>query len=924
MLAAVDAKKTMVTDSGSAHRRSEKSELLATLTIQNTGSSTAKGHFTHLYLLPFKDGDVFGGTWPKFQLTNGTAVAVTFLDAMAVYWTSGCLKSVPAFFRTPDAPNGIDSGSSISVQMFSGGSLPAASSRSTKDFSAGNFAPQVQYTGLDHLDASNGDWTASLTAGISDNLEVKLLGNGSAGAVWKVLSNARQNNTRAHGQLVGQWYCASLENSDGSFNSMRFVCYTMLPYYDSSATKNWMTFSRFQLYKNNSTILRDLWKGNGQTSAECTWSGAGPLWNCASHGLQGGFAVRVSASGRGPAVPANMSATTTYFASVPGPNKFAFATKSQVNGNGVAPNQGSCPGQITPSDGGSGTLSVTSYPLLPYYGALSSAETNGQWSWMQGSGNGSAESTVRMQIDPVYWKASKVFPPYDLSVRPSSSRSETYFPGSWGPVTRCTEESGDRFDIGLAHSWFARWFLTQAAVDEQVVRVVGHVGAQLSINVKNSSTLTVPVVNNGHDGSDYSGMPAKNSAFFWNAHTNSTPSTVNPADSNVYRAGYDQNQWSHMPAMALCAYWMTGSPEYFDTLVHAAINAVCSRNNTAPSIATIDTSNFKLGTSGAGTRNVTIGRTTYYGHVFGDIGSNRLDAWALRDIVGAAAFCPTGRVEYQYLQDLADVTPAMNVGLINALPPYAKTNGLWVIEGPDTAGFQYAPWQAGYYHLALAMAAALREDANAKTALTSALKWPAHVLKISSGWCIASSYQTVRKTATAGAAIIDDDSQWAASGGGNGLIVTWDSSTPTLTIGAFYGYRPTDGDRVMWTPSSTAASFVSRTPSGFSNFKPYYLINCSGATCQITSVKGDARNIVQPGDSGTSGCMQVSPTAAPATGAMSDTSTPGGILFNVYAGCQWAIVAGSTVDTELTNDLRRRVVASGQTFVSDPKWALMT
>lgn len=133
---------------------SPPSSLITTLTLSNaSGSLQAANFVTPMFGHPFKKGDIAGASYPKFELTDGTAVPATIWGKTT--WSDGSWKFAEFMLRVP---NSIAGSGTLTINVKTGGSAPAASARATSDLSAQDL--KIVLTGIDNL--TSGPWTSSL------------------------------------------------------------------------------------------------------------------------------------------------------------------------------------------------------------------------------------------------------------------------------------------------------------------------------------------------------------------------------------------------------------------------------------------------------------------------------------------------------------------------------------------------------------------------------------------------------------------------------------------------------------------------------------------------------------------------------------------------------------------------------------------
>ncbi len=881
-------------------RRRRSATVLSTLKFENHGRNGIEGgSVTQIVGCPFRKGDVPAGSWPQFQLVDGTPVPCTLLSALATSWSDGSLKFVPAMLQMPVA---IGVHKSVTVNVLSGGWLPVPSARSLADFSNG-VAPQVQVDGLDNL---AGTWIMDLTEGIASETKIAQYGNGAAGAVWKVRAKARQGH-RHHKNLVCDFYVASLANPDGSLKGLRILGKVKLPYYDTVAKMNWMSFTRFQLCGDASgALIRDCFGKNFGNARAYNFSWAsGSMFN-ANHGyasMDYAYCTRLTTSG---GLPAGLATGTSYFTGRPTSTTIGFSANAADPSNNV----------ISASDNGSGTHTATPYPYLAYFGSLFTAGPSGTWDFVQGAGTDASDTALSCKVDQKYWRSTGLIPSYDLAIKPTSNKPFYFWPNCSGPVTRYQETTGEREDLGIFPSWYARHFLTQAPVDTQAVRVVSLIGGQFSIGLESARTLTVPCVNNGHkaDGGKYRGMPAPNYQFRWRPGGSQSQGFPNgdTTDPHVQIAGFNQQITNHMPQFNYYPYLVTGEPWHLDMLLEHANSAIYQRY-TPLGQADISSSEYTLG---SGERSLQVAKTApTYGDAIGS-GEQRSNAWASALVAAAAGICPDVNpdcVSYKdYFGDLNSNTWTAAFNIYRALPSYAKSNGLWHVPDGDWPYIDH--WQMAYLGAALSLAVGVTENKHAVMALNGLVKWFDHVVGTFGGWYVGAYMTVVKKGGSSNSPIVGEDNgiafygpniQWQA---GNRFYVT-----------AFSNYTPANGDKIVFADSVSGIGQV--TPAGFSKYTPYYMVNLSGSQFDLATTLGGSPIPVTDSYNGTTGFFFVS-ARPPATGSISGIGTPTSYNTEVAGMLNYAVAVGASVQPATIADLAARNRAAGLQFTSDPKWAM--
>ena len=186
--------------------------IVTTMRLTNpTGTEQTAGFVSKMVGLPFKQGDMPAGDWPLLEV-GGVACPATNWNATT--WPDGSLKLVGCMARIPAA---IPAASFVEVLVKRGGTLDTTPSRTTADLTAADLKTVLQGT----LNLT-GEWTASLNDGVTTG-PVVLLGNGPAGALWRIGSEYRDGSSVAHEQLYQHHFVAGLTNSGGGVAGLRYM-----------------------------------------------------------------------------------------------------------------------------------------------------------------------------------------------------------------------------------------------------------------------------------------------------------------------------------------------------------------------------------------------------------------------------------------------------------------------------------------------------------------------------------------------------------------------------------------------------------------------------------------------------------------------------------------------------------------------------
>ena len=874
-------------------------DLIATFTLENTsGAIQPIGCCDHMRGHPFVEGDLPSGEYPIFKTAIGGTIVPYSITVDNKAWPDGSMEHAGFVFRLPVA---IAASGSLDIEMYSGGTAPASSSRSLTDFATGGLDLNVFVTGQDNL---SGDWTFNLNQGIaaahSDNI---LYADGEAGKYWDILTKARQSGAN-HGQLEGLWCVGALDDASGNLGGIRYFCRVWQPLYNvASPAPQYRSFSAFKV-RNGTTVLRDIMT-TLPAAKTFTWSGSGKILNSSANGFEGGIACKLSTTGT---LPAGLDTTTIYCVATDvrnDPDVFGLAdTFAAPAVDSADPTSGAC---ITPTTSGSGTHTATMYPMVSQFGSLCIAETDGRYSYIQGAGSIATDSTLNYVVDMEYWCRTKTLPPFDLnSYSVASNPTYTYFPGTSGPLTRGTQTTGERNEIAQINTWYARHALNQSAVDEQAVRVIGLIGLHPPAALYDSVTRSIPVANNG----SYSGMPAANNSFRWYGTGNNVSGFTPPSNTNVISQGWAQISSDHWNGFAYYPFLLNAESQFKRSLAEYG-NLGLYQGYTGTGTALVNGSVNRIGFI----RNGTINGVTRAGIFYGEDGARSV-AWAFRDIgsTGIANFHNPSWNDYfdDIVSDCFDGWADYRSMLAASGPAYATAHGLWSEEAGN--GLE-STFQLSYLIGAICLVTGIRKSTAGLTFLTYLTTWPAYVSNTFSPYLV-STYRTIVRQGL-------DEAPYAASDAPISMYnanLSWSSSGSLFTISTLpNGCTLNNGDKFVW---NNAPSDGSPPPTGMSGWTPYYAVNKSGSNFQLSATVGGSP-ISLSNNSGVALVFYL-PSAPPATGSI-DTIIGSGYVASMVATCGWANAIGATVDATFLTALTARLTGTAgyaAAFEADPKYAI--
>ncbi len=902
--------------------------LLSTLTLVNTSGSTQAADFiSPMFGWVFKKGEIPSGTAPIFK--NGSTPQ-PYSWGLQTYWSDDSLKFASFMLRSTAS---IAGSGSLSIGVWSGGTAPSASARTLTEVYSEEL--KVSVVGYGSSLGLSGTWSAWLDNDATDtnNAEQFVYLDGDAGKVWRFLTHmaATQRGT-PHGQLECWHYVAALTATGGGLGGFRYLPCVAQPWYNvdspakairSMTTVQWQHGSgptvvplALQMTAMNFTHVA----GTTGSCVSVNGSGTPTVSDYYSGAIDNVYHIPCYLTTTG-TLPTNLAVDTLYY---------CHGTKNSTTVTfTTSPNGGASARSITGT--GTGTHTINPVATLEHFDRLFMPTVNGTWNFFQGAGSFTADHTVRTKIDIDYWhgdSANKLslLPPHDLALK--GIVTDPPFTYNWVPygIGNLTLNrgggggSGGRPDLGAIMAWQSIDYLRQSANSEKTIRVDAFAGVHDLICVRNNTNHNVVNIR----GAAHTGL-TQFTTIHWYPDTNSAgsaPGFTRPPDANV-TAIFDQGSNAHKPAFFYYAYLRTGEPQFLDCMVEMAIQGTQQINVTARN-----------------TTGTNPGVYTGIGSLWGGSGHERQVAWGHRDLQQAASVCPL------VMPDSSDLFACLNGIATDSLSAmldlaastaimgsYAVTNKMWLFYDPVSAFFVNPGFSRRYMHVAIAFAAGAREDANAITWLQNEADWHAYVVANFGYYCTTSyfDHQTLNFDATliGGKPAISTDAMYAtttpwtcAYNGANNPA--WTFTRASSVNGAVLQ----DGDKFLFNKGAGQGS-TQGLPANYNNDTAYYAINTAGNSCNLTTVAGNAGNIVVPTGSGTVGAAQNAGNSwyvpvtdvAPAVGAENTGySGAGSYMSGKRAAHLWMTALGVTGLSAAITDagLRSGCTGTNAGFIADP------
>lgn len=543
---------------------------------------------------------------------------------------------------------------------------------------------------------------------------------------------------------------------------------------------------------------------------------------------------------------------------------------------------------------------------MAHYTSFFTAGTDGKWDFVQGGGSASADCTVRVQHDKTYFVKSRLVPPYDLTVEPTSSSSVDYRPYGRGPMQRDVGGTGERDDIGILTSWAARHLLTQAAVDERVIRVVGLCSAGWRQLTRRSTTKQIVPCTD--PAASYTGLGTIQTT--WRVRPGLNSGAVAPSvETSMWLSEFEP---SHRPNATYYPYLVTGEPQYLDLMVEQANGLLLSAvpGSSSMNTATTLTKSTLRTNSDFGDRDVVIGGTTYKGggYWFTD-GLLRVPAWGTRDIAQAAAVypdtCPWGTETRKYLRDvMAALYTSANV-YNNARAQAWRDSGMFNFDSRDGSE---APWCHAYMSLSICHQANILPSTDAATFRAHIGRYWSRAEELMDIGC-AMAYTALHYDESGNRVEDMEDMVFEV-----GSTLTFSTSTNRATVSGNPGsWVPTNGDVFAFSSFRDADKPFSEA----TDYRRLYAANCSSNTFQLSATPGGSV-ITVTSNAVVTGFYCRLANFAPHY-SFENVSSPAAYVSNIRGSIRMHEASGDSFINAARVDADARLVTAGVTFTSDPK-----
>lgn len=547
---------------------------------------------------------------------------------------------------------------------------------------------------------------------------------------------------------------------------------------------------------------------------------------------------------------------------------------------------------------------------LNHYSSFFVADTDGRFTFVQGGGTTSSRPTVRVVRDKPGYVKPKMVPSYDLTETPTSSSSVDYRAMGRGPMQRNMAGTGERPDIGILPTWAARQILTQAAVDERVVRVAAMCSSGWRGSVRRASTGQIIPLNTG----TYTGMgsPLTTAQYRPGVAVGVNAPTV---ETSLWNSEYEP---SHRPSAVYPALILTGEPQFYDLLEEQANGLTLSFSPGTPNTFATAPITGSAFASGSSERNYRVGSTDYYCCAT-LAGSNlaRLAAWTTRDWVHLLAVlpdtAPDGVARKAYAQDVVDDSFDM-INAYNANQSAGwQAGGFYYFRGTDQPS--ETGWTMGYMACAVATACGVLGNP------TNAVTFRDYIAKFFRGMhdrydIAAVATFSLRSRDENNVRVEDLDNMMCDVANGS---MSWNATTNVFTVGSGgsgnFNYTPTNGDKHGFSSYFSANKPFTSTPDR----QIYHVVEASGQNFKLAATAGGSSldvNTTSSVDRMWAAVANFSPRYAFQGNASTSSD---GYLANTRGAMRLLEATGNTNVNPARVAQDANWVATTGTFTSDPK-----
>lgn len=904
---------------------------ITTATFTNdTGGTLTAGNYLLFGALEFKDNDLAGTDAPQLLLSGVTAQDFSY--GPLTKYDSGFIRIVPVVVRpTFD----LAAGASQDVQVWSGGTWPADALSVTD---VRNAIVQINVTGAGSNYGLTGNWCAQLgnPSGVNttaNRVEEVQWFRGACGVCYKVTANFVPadasfvpTSATPDPQMLGTGFIWALADASHALGCIAFEGQIRQPKYnDTTQAKVPRVFSTVSWQEGATPNVTPLiWPFAASNFTTVSTAGNPTFATTAPNNYyqgpsNGGTNIPVLLSGSG-TMPTDsvtgqpLDRTKVWWLRTNGSSTTQFQLWKSSNCNTT---------QLTISNAGSGTLTVTPLPASHYFSRLLINSAQADPYVFKGLGSIASPALARMKFDFSYFMSTDTVMNYDQTI--FGSVADVSWSYTWTPVSIGTEfqylgATGDSPGIGPMSADHVRHIFNQSATSALLCKTLGLANGMWGFDFRDKTTLQLVNIADNAGVSSYTGLPSGTPTVFWVGWTGAG-FTLPTNGSNVWP--WSQNDFSHIPEIGWLPYLITGRPCFLEFLVEKGLGAILSqntaRNTTTPLVKNASCYALQLQT--------------------------RTMAWGDRDL--QLANRATRGMTYpggvtglpQYIDDMGATSHAtLAAWLTNApasggLPAFAQTNGMLAAYKQTTPSTMIRGFQSTFILVGACLRYQLRGDVNSRTVIDAFITWWNHRLSTDGNvYHIPVYYEHnaagLQIGGNPGGDTIADDAHWGIQIHGSSYsIASGNPAVLTITVASGFGHVPADGDRYIWTSLATGGGY----PGTLTSETPYYGVNTvhvSGNTytCNLASSPGGTPlNATNNGTLAWSSDTLYQRLASPAANTFpsdAGATSPIGYGMNVYGMSQQAKHLGRTGMDTVATDVKAVLNANGVVPANDPRWAL--
>lgn len=621
---------------GSSSPAAAQTRAITTLALENSGTALLPPHFvTRAIGHAFRKGDVPAGSFPRFELEDGTECPMSWWGRST--YDDGSWRFAGFVLRVPRA---LPINGKLLLNVKATTRRPPTATRGLADIGRRNFL--IEAVGRKNISRT---WISSVNQGIRDGGDVLDLSDPAAdnggGPVAKVfrIGQGFVRDSAVHDSLYAWFYVFVLQDEKGGLYGMRILPGYSMPWLQPGDTA-YKAFDEIVL-KDGKEKVADV----PLIERDFEFSHAsGPSFTKTGQ-VSVGCVFRPQSTGR---LPDGLTAGEVYSMRV-----HYQPNQAWVNSIGMSlagfPDR---PGYVKPSPG-SGRHTAQVLPFIGRGMISFLCAPNAEYSFVAAGGSGRDPEVIPLH-DRAYLRSTSLIPA--LPLEPPKQRLSIALTYHWGYSTGAgiyygEPDTGGRYSLGPVHRLHAEHFAFQGARDWQNCMVMGLQAGWRPVLKMDRETRSMMRVRDG----EYPGMGRISMVGFRIYDGAPLPKNVDP-DFNKNWGVNVQDGWlvvpdtAHTNCLLPYSYLVSGRPEMSDLIAATAIDRIASQPT--------HHRDFSY-------------RGRHYSGIFALMdGQSRDTAWAIRDVMAAAVLLGDAATCKRHIADCMDDTIEFMVasrGSANAL-----------------------------------------------------------------------------------------------------------------------------------------------------------------------------------------------------------------------------------------------------------------